>query len=266
MITPRAPSTEAPSSSGLEMALRAASIERFSPSATPVPIIAMPMPAMIVFTSAKSRLIIPGTRIRSEMPWIACRSTSSAVMNASLSVVCRSMIESSRSLGIVMTVSTHSRSASSPASACTCRRRALELERLGDDGDRQRAELRREAGDDGRRARAGAAAEPCGDEHHVGAVERLNQLVGVLERRLAAHVRVRARAEALGELPADLDLHGRGVHLQRLQVGVRDDELDALEAALHHARDGVAAAAADAHHLDARACAAILIEPQPQLA
>ena len=30
--------------------------------------IAKPMPDMIVFTSAKSRLMSPGTRIRSEMP------------------------------------------------------------------------------------------------------------------------------------------------------------------------------------------------------
>ena len=68
MMTPRDPFTDAPSSSGLEMARRAASIARSWPSAIPVPIMASPMPAMIVLTSAKSRLISPGTRIRSEMP------------------------------------------------------------------------------------------------------------------------------------------------------------------------------------------------------
>ena len=94
---------------------------RFSPSAMPVPMIARPMPAMIVLTSAKSRLIIPGTRIRSEIPWIACLSTSSAFVNASLSDVVRPMVASSRSFGIVITVSTHSRSSSSPRSACICR-------------------------------------------------------------------------------------------------------------------------------------------------
>ena len=67
----------------------AASIARSSPSAMPVPMIARPIPDMIVFTSAKSRLISPGTRIRSEIPWIACRSTSSAVANASVSDVVR---------------------------------------------------------------------------------------------------------------------------------------------------------------------------------
>ena len=54
--------------------------------------------------------------------------------------------------------------------------------------------------------------------------------------------------------------------MQRLQIGVRDDELDALEAALHHARDGVAAAAADANDLDASAGAALFGEPEPQFA
>ena len=68
MMTPRAPFTRAPSSSGLEIARRAASTARSSPSATPVPIIARPMPDMMVLTSAKSRLINPGTRMRSEMP------------------------------------------------------------------------------------------------------------------------------------------------------------------------------------------------------
>ena len=67
-------------------------------------------------------------------------------------------------------------------------------------------------------------------------------------------------------LPPIWILTGAGFDLQRLQVGVGDDELDAVEAALHHARDGVAAAAADADDLDARAGAALLVEPQPQLA
>ena len=52
-------------------------------------------------------MIRPGTRIKSEIPCIAWRSTSSAIENASISDVRRSMIASSRSLGIVMTVSTH---------------------------------------------------------------------------------------------------------------------------------------------------------------
>ena len=73
-----------------------------------------------------------------------------------------------------------------------------------------------------------------------------------------------AGAEALGQLGADLQLDGRRVRPQRLKVGVGDDELDALEAGLHHPVDGVAAAAADAHDLDARPRGAFFIEPQSQ--
>ena len=121
MITPRAPLTDASSSSGLETAAFAASIARVSPCPMPVPMIAIPIPDMIVFTSAKSRLMSPGTRIRSEIPWIACRRTSSADVKASVSDVVRAIVASSRSFGIVITVSTQSRSSSRPRSACICR-------------------------------------------------------------------------------------------------------------------------------------------------
>ena len=77
---------------------------------------------MIALTSAKSRLISPGTMIRSEMPCIACRSTSSAVAKASVSGVLRAMVASRRSLGMVMTLSTDSRSSTRPRSAWVARR------------------------------------------------------------------------------------------------------------------------------------------------
>src|SRR5207302_407669 len=187
MMTARAPVTAAPSSSGLEMARRAASIARSCPSATPVPIIASPMPAMIVFTSAKSRLIKPGTRIRSEIPCIAWRSTG-----------------------------------------------------------------------------ARAAAKSGRDEDHVGAVERLDDLVRVLQRRLPSDVRVGAGAESLRQLAADLQLDRRGTGPERLQIGVGDDELDAVETDLHHAVDGVAAAAADADDFDAGSGGSLFVETQSQ--
>src|SRR5262249_12662400 len=133
-------------------------------------------------------------------------------------------------------------------------------ERLGDDGDGERTELAGEAGDDRGRAGAGAAAEAGGDEDHVGAVERLDDLLGVLERRLAPDVRGGAGAESLRPLAADLQLDRRDVVLERLEVGVGDDELDAVETDLHHAVDGVAAAPADADDLDAGARAPFLFE------
>ncbi len=82
--------------------------------------------------------------------------------------------------------------------------------------------------------------------------ERLGDALHVLERRLAAALGVRARAEALREVRAELDLGRREVRVERLHVGVGGDELDALEAARDHRVERVAAAATDADHLDAR--------------
>ncbi len=53
------------------------------PDRTAVPITAWPMPAMVVFTSAKSRLMMPGIVMMSLMPWTAWRSTSSAMRKLS---------------------------------------------------------------------------------------------------------------------------------------------------------------------------------------
>ena len=105
-----------------------------------------------------------------------------------------------------MSVSTALPSSSMPPSALLHAPRALERERLGDDADRERALVARDLRDDRRRAGAGAAAHAGGDEHHVGALQRLGDALRVLERRLAADLGVGARAEALGEVRAELDL------------------------------------------------------------
>ncbi len=72
MMTPLAPFMLTPSSSGLEIAFSAASMARLSPSASPVPIIALPISLITERTSAKSRLMRPGMTIRSVMPRTPC--------------------------------------------------------------------------------------------------------------------------------------------------------------------------------------------------
>src|SRR5207248_3866474 len=79
--------------------------------------------------------------------------------------------------------------------------------------------------------------------------QRLDAVV-VLHRRLAADVGVRARAEAFGQLASDVQRHVRRRLLQRLQVRVDGEELDALDLSLDHAVDGVDAGAADADYAD----------------
>ena len=113
-------------------------------------------------------------------------------------------------------------------------------------------ELAPQLGDDRRAAGARAAALAGGDEDHVGALERLLQLVPALLRGGQADGRVGAGAEAAGRLRADVDLHVGVAHQQRLRVGVDGDELDPGETRVDHPVDGVRAAAADADDLDHR--------------
>ncbi len=154
----------------------------------------VPASLMIVRTSAKSRLIRPGIVIRSVMPWTPWRSTLSASRNASRIVVRRSTIASSFSFGITISVSTYSRRRWMPSCGLARALRALEAERPRDDADGQRADLvLGDLGDHRRGAGAGAAALAGGDEDHVGALERLLDLVARLGRRALADVRVRAR-------------------------------------------------------------------------
>ena len=216
-----------------------------------MPISALPASCMIVRTSAKSRLISPGIVIRSVMPWTPWRSTLSASRNASRIVVRRSTIVSSFSFGITISVSTFSRSRWMPSWAWRARWvPSNENGRVTTPTVRAPISFLAISAITGRRAGAGAAALARGDEHHVGALERLLDVVAGLGRRALADVGVGAGAEALGELVADVQLDVGVAHGERLRVGVAGDELDAAQPGVDHAVDGVGPAAADADDLD----------------
>ena len=130
-------------------------------------------------------------------------------------------------------------------------RAALEGERPGDDADGERADLvLGDLGDHGRGAGAGAATLAGGDEHHVGALQRLLDLIARLGGRAVSGVRVGPGTEALGELVADVELDVGVAHRERLGIGVRRDELDAAQSGVDHPVDGVRSAAADSDDLD----------------
>ena len=121
MRIPRAPSIAPASSKGEAMAFCAASVARRAPLAVAVPITAYPIPAMIAFTSAKSRLMMPGIVMMSEMPCTPCRRMSSATRKDSKKPA-SCATASSFSLGMTMVVSTESISSEMPRSACCIRR------------------------------------------------------------------------------------------------------------------------------------------------
>ena len=121
MSTPRAPFIDTSSSSGFEMADSAASLARSSPSASPVPIIALPISHITERMSAKSRLINPGTTIRSVTPRTPECNTSSAMAKASAKVVFSLAIRNRFWLGMTIRVSTNCCISSIPASAMRIR-------------------------------------------------------------------------------------------------------------------------------------------------
>ena len=151
-----------------------------------------------------------------------------------------------------MSVSTFSRIFWMPFSACTPRRRPSKLNGRVAMPMVERAGGLGHLGHDRAAAGAGAAALAEGDEHHVGALEHLFDLVAVVLGGLTADLGIGARAEPAGDLPADVELHVGVAHEQRLGVGVHRDELDALQPGVDHPVDGVAPAAADADDLDHR--------------
>ena len=126
----------------------------------------------------------------------------------------------------------------------------FEGERLGDHGDGQDAALLGQLRDHGRRTGAGAAAHARGDEDHVGAVERFQDALAIFQRGLAADFRIRARAQALGDIAAELQLLLGARLLDCLRVSVGGDEFHAVHARVDHVRHGIAAAAAHADDLD----------------
>ena len=120
--TPFAPSIE-DSSSGLEIAISAAATARSSPRAEPIPISAEPASDITDFTSAKSRLIRPGRGDQSVMPRDALEQhlvgLPEGVEHGDVAVG----IDSSRSLGMTIRVSTSFRRSAMPSSAESARRR-----------------------------------------------------------------------------------------------------------------------------------------------
>ncbi len=129
---------------------------------------------------------------------------------------------------------------------------AFEREWLGDHGHGQDAHFLGQLRHHRRGAGAGAAAHAGGDEDHVRTLQRVHDALAIFQRGLTADFRIRACAQALGDVGAELQLQLGAAVLDRLRVGVGGDEFHAIDVGVDHVRDGIATAAADTHHLDDR--------------
>ena len=115
--SPFAPWREYSSINGLFKAISVATIALFSPSASPVPIIALPIELITVSTSAKSRLIIPGLTIKSVTLWTPCFKTLFDKLNDSSNVVVSLAILKRFWFGTTITVSKCFLNSSKPSTA-----------------------------------------------------------------------------------------------------------------------------------------------------
>ena len=134
------------------------------------------------------------------MPCTPCSSTSSAILNAFSIDVRSSLTWSRRSFGMMMIVSTLSLRFWMPVSACTERRRPSNPNGRVTTPIVNAPMATRDLGDERRAAGARAAALARGDEHHVGALQHLFDLLAVLLGGLPADLGIGARAETAREL------------------------------------------------------------------
>ena len=127
---------------------------------------------------------------------------------------------------------------------------ALKAEGLGDHCHGEDVHFLGDLRHDGGTTGAGAAAHAGGDEHHIGILQGLGDLLAALLGGLASHLGIGACALSVGQLFADLDLIGSAGYVQRLFIGIHRHELYALGPGANHAVDHVVAAAAYADDLN----------------
>ena len=208
------------------MAARAALTARPSPVDEPMPMMAVPALLMIIFTSAKSVLISPGTVIRSVMPWTPCMRTSSAILKALTIEVFSFDTVSSRSLGMMMRVSTFSFRFWMPFSAWTERRRPSKVN--------GRVTTPMVSAPSALAISATTGAAPVPVPPPLPAVMKTMSApfsASSISARCSSAARrpdlgIAPGAEAPGQLAPDVELQVGVAHQQRLGVGVGGDELD----------------------------------------
>jgi hypothetical protein len=99
----------------------------------------------------------------------------------------------------------------------------------------------------------------------MSACQGLQNVLGVFQCRLTAHVRVRAGTQSLGQLATQLNPDRRDALRQRLLVGVGDDEFDAGHTGCDHTVDRITATTTDTDDLDTGPGAtAVLLEQDPK--
>ena len=139
---------------------------------------------------------------------------------------------------------------------------ALKSERLCHYADGENPHLLCAFRNDRRCARSRSAAHAGSDEHKIRSLERFRDCIPAFLGRFAANLRIRTRAEPLGQLFADLDLLSGARKVERLLIRIDGNKLHTAQAVLNHAVDRVVPRAADSDDFQLRKLAAFKIQFQ----
>ena len=132
----------------------------------------------------------------------------------------------------------------------SCSYLTLKGEGTGNDTDSKNIHFTSNASDYGSRTCSCSTAHTCGNEYHVGVLEkRLNVLKRFLSCALT-DLGLSARASTAGELFTDDELRGSVGMTESHSVGVDGDKFNALDVRRDHSVDSVISAAAYAYNLN----------------
>ena len=127
---------------------------------------------------------------------------------------------------------------------------ALEQEGLGNNRNGQNVHLLGDLCNHRSRTGTGTAAHACGDEYHIRTLQRICNLVLVFLSGTLSYIRLVAGTTAPGQLCTDLDLGSSLGIVQRLCVRIHCNIFNVLDAGIDHTVQRIAAAAANADHLN----------------
>ena len=127
---------------------------------------------------------------------------------------------------------------------------AFKLEGLGHNTHREAACLAGNLGNHGACTGTCAAAHTGSDEHHVGILHSLGNVIAALFGSTLSDFRIGTGALATGDLLTDLYFLVRIGNSKCLLICIHSDKLDTLCSGFHHAVHNVIAGSADTDHLD----------------
>ena len=126
---------------------------------------------------------------------------------------------------------------------------ALKFEGLRDNADGEYSGLARNIRNCGSSTCTRAAAHTGSDEHHVGILNGLGDIIAAFLGALLTDLGIGACALTVSQLFADLDLLIRAGHGESLLIGVYCNELNALSSGLNHSIYDIVAGTADTDDL-----------------